>query len=755
MFKIKALFFLVLLFLGFRAECQNGDDIILENSQFKLIVGSNSIPKSLVLKSNNEECLMGDPTLSLFSATQERPYNNEVKLAHLNKRTTYQADTLYQKEGKLVAGFEIIPYYAIINYTITENYIRFSLEDFIIPPDAYPSYLKITPPPATEITILQLPVKDRKNFGEWLNVMWDNKVAVNVLATDKYTQIDSEKRNGYHILKASVSKEIQLTGTGAALIVSDSLKLLDRIAKLEEDYNLPQGVKSRKGELINASYFHTFNINPRNVDEQILLAKKGGFRCMLIYYPAFLAGGGGYDYLGNYEWNTKTYPNGKDDLINVLQKIKNAGIAPGFHFLHSHVGLKSKYITPVPDYRLNIVKHFNLSRDFNTGDTELYVEQNPQGSTLAEGCRIIRVGTELISYENYTNVPPYKFTECKRAVHRTTPGSFEKGASAGILDVSEFGASSVYVNQDNSLQDEIAEKIAAIYNAGFQFVYMDGSEGVNPPFNYHVPLAQYKVIKRFNQEPLFAEGAAKSHFSWHILSGGNAFDAFSPETQKDAVRKFQLEQAPRMKKDFTRINFGWIYYRLPNKYTIGTQPDILEFVTSKAAAWDCPIAFGGITPEVVNSHLLSSDNLEVIRRWEDVRAKNWLTEQQKKLLQDPNQEYTLIINEDEKYELIPIEQIENIANQNKEIRAFIFNRNNDWHVVYWHISNNKVLELPIEKSKIALFKDFRIKNKESVVKRDHSVLLPVGERRYLRIKGLSKSQILDQFQQSKILDRPN
>jgi hypothetical protein len=585
--------------------------------------------------------------------------------------------------------------------------------------------------------------------------MWDNKVAVNVLATDEYTQIDAERRKGYHILKASVSKDIKFTGAGAALIVSDSVKLLDHIAKLEEDYNLPQGVQSRKGELINASYFHTFNINPQNVDEQILLAKKGGFRCMLIYYPAFLAGGGGLDYLGDYEWNTKTYPNGRDDLINVIQKIKNAGITPGFHFLHSQVGLKSKYITPTPDYRLNIVKQFNLSRDFNTGDTELYVEQNPQGSTLAEGCRIIKVGTELISYENYTNLPPYKFTECNRAVHHTKPGSFEKGTSAGILDVSEFGASSVYINQDNSLQDEIAEKIAAIYNAGFQFIYMDGSEGVNPPFNYNVPLAQYKVIKHFNQEPLFAEGAAKSHFSWHILSGGNAFDAFSPEKQKDAIRKFQLEQAPRMKKDFTRINFGWIYYRLPDKNTIGTQPDILEFVTSKAAAWDCPIAFGRITPEVVNSHLLASDNLEVIRRWEDVRARNWLTEQQKKLLQDPFQEYTLIINEDEKYELIPIEQIENIANQNKEIRAFLFNRDNDWHIIYWHISNNKVLELPIDKSKIALFKDFRVKNDESIVELKNSVLLPVGERRYLRINGITKNQILDLFRQSKIRDNTN
>lgn len=755
MSKYCTCLFSLLFFVFGGVSGQNKSDIVLENTRFKLTIGSNAVPKSLILKSNHEECLKPDPSVSMFSATQERPYNNEVKLAHLNKKTTYQADTLFQKDGKLMVGFEIIPYSMVINYAITEDYIRFSLEDFVIPGDAYPSYMKITPPPATEIALLQLPVKERTNFGEWLNVMWDNKVAVNVLATDEFTQIDSERRDGYHILQASAVKDIQLKGTGAALIVCESDELLDHVAQIEHDFDLPRGVEMRRGDRINASYFHTFNINPKNVDEQIALAKRGGFRCILIYYPAFLAGGGGLNYLGDYEWNTKAYPNRREDMVEVLQKIRNAGITPGFHFLHSQVGLKSKYITPIPDHRLNLVRHFNLSKDLKTTDTEVYVEQNPQGSTMAEGCRILKVGTELISYEQYSTVPPYKFTGCKRAVHNTTLYSADKGTPAGILDVSEYMASSVYINQDNSLQDEIAEKIGDIYNAGFQFVYMDGSEGVNPPFNYNVPLAQYKVIKHFNHEPLFAEGAAKSHFSWHILSGANAFDAFPPEQQKDAVRKYQMEQAPRMKKDFTRINFGWIYYRLPDQRSIGTQPDILEFVTSKAAAWDCPIAMGQLTPDVVKTHLLASDNLEVLRRWEDVRARNWLTEKQKKLLQHPNQEFTLIINEEDKYELIPYEQIEHISNQSKEVRAFIFNRNKEWYVTYWHISEDKLLELPVKDARISIFKDFRLKSNESIIESDHSVLLPVGERRYLKMEGKTKKQILEIFRLSRVVDKVN
>jgi len=49
---------------------------------------------------------------------------------------------------------------------------------------------------------VQLPVRDRENFGEWLNVMWDGAVAVNLLATDPYAKIDADPRPGHHLFRA-------------------------------------------------------------------------------------------------------------------------------------------------------------------------------------------------------------------------------------------------------------------------------------------------------------------------------------------------------------------------------------------------------------------------------------------------------------------------------------------------------------------------------------------------------------------------
>ncbi|NLC44607.1 MAG: hypothetical protein GX783_10040, partial [Clostridiales bacterium] len=242
-------------------------DIIIENEQMRLVVGQDCVSRSLIHKATGEECLVTDEEIALFSVTQERPYNNEVKLAHPNKRTVYQADRVRREGNKLIIGFEVIPYEAVIEIKEEPMYIGFRLDSFIYDPADYP--LRMTPPPVKELRLLQLPVQNRENFGEWLNVSWDDKVAINVLATSPYARIDSERRKDYRIMYADALKDVKLKGVEAALIVSSPEKLLDGIAVLEEDYDLPLGVKSRRGDMINASAYWTSTINPSNVDEHI------------------------------------------------------------------------------------------------------------------------------------------------------------------------------------------------------------------------------------------------------------------------------------------------------------------------------------------------------------------------------------------------------------------------------------------------------------------------------------------------------
>ena len=660
-------------------------DIILENSQFRLVIGSDCVAKSLVHKKTGRECLDPEEKVALFSVTQPRPFNNEVKLAYPNKRTVFQANRVRMEGNTLIVGFEITPYEAVVEVKQTPSYIAFRLTDFIVRPEDY-GHLRITPPPVESFRLLQLPVKCRKHFGQWLNVCWDEAVAVNVLATSPYAAIDAERRRDSFVMTADALREVKLRGTEAALIVTEPEKLLDAIDVLEEDYDLPRGVRSRRDPRLRISSYSARGLTPDTVDEHIRYCKQCGYGMMTVYYVE-LCKAERYYYCGDYDIKPE-YPEGLESIRKTVAKIKAAGIIPGFHFLHTHIGLKSRYVTPVADHRLHKTRRFTLARPLDADSTTVFVEENPEGSVLAEGCRVLQFGGELIAYEGFSAEYPYCFTGCTRGYLDTCITEHPLGQVGGILDVSEFGASSCYVDQNTDLQEEVSAKLAQIYDLGFEYVYFDGSEGTNEPFGYHVGNAQYRTWKRFGNQPLYAEGAAKTHFGWHMLGGGNAFDVFKPPVFKEMIRVHPAAEAPRMQNDFTRLNFGW--WRL---FVNETQPDHWEYGSALAAAWDCPATINGEL-EKFRANARTEDLLEVLRRWEDVRVNDLLTRQQKEMLRaSTGQEYILLINEKKEYELVPYAQMET---PDETLRAFLFERGKQRYVVYWHTCGAGRLTLETE-----------------------------------------------------------
>ena len=672
-------------------------DVVFETARLRLVVGDDAKARSLVVKATGEECLAPDEGMPLFSVTQERPYNNEVKLTYPNVRTVYPANRLRRDGDRLTVGFEIAPYEAFVTVRERDEYLEFRLEDF-----SKTGYgdLKMDAPPVAEFRVAQLPVRNRRNRGDWLNVVWDERAVLGVVGTACETFVGHEDRKGWRILSADLRPGYRLRGGSAAVVASGSERdFLDCLAALERDFGLPKGVESRRSDLINASIFWVSDLTPANVDEHVEWARRGGFRLMLIHYACLVKESGTWALDGNWDYRDE-YPNGAADVRGMLDRIKAAGIVPGIHFLHTHVGLKSRYVTPVADPRLGLKRRFTLARPLAADDTELFVEENPADSPRFAAGRLLRFGGELISYEDYRTERPCRFTGIGRGAHGTKVTAHPRGEAGGVLDVSEYGAPmSCYVDERNSLQDEIAEKIAAVYAAGFRFVYMDGSEGVSAPFAYNVPYAQYRVWQRLRPEPLFGEAAAKAHFDWHMLGGANAFDIFPPETFKEKIVEFPLAEAPMMRQDFTRVNFGWWGFWAPSpagtsKPTIGTQMDMWEFGTSRAAAWDCPMSIQ-MRMEAIRRHPRAGDIFETIRRWEDVRARKELTAAQKERLKSPRQEHHLYLGPDGKYELCEMEMLPTPAKA-PNLRGFVFERGGKRTIACWHVSGEGELALTLD-----------------------------------------------------------
>ena len=716
--------------------------IELKSGTFRLTVGEDGLARSLTLLENGEECLEAGEGIALFSVTQERPYNNEVKLAHPNKRTTFEANSLRREGDLLCVGFETVPVKAILRVRETEAYVAFRLEGFDVQPGDYGN-LCMDLPPVLELRLCQLPVRHRDRFGEWLNVVWDDRAAVCVLATSPHARIDQEKRKACRVMTADAVRSIRLVGCEAALIACPPGAFMDCVGRLEEDYGLPRGVENRKDGLLNASVYWTAELWPENVEEHIEWAKKGGFRLLLSYYTSFFKEEKGYSLCGNYDFN-EHYPNGIEDVRKVLERLERAGITPGLHFLQTHIGLRSRYVTPRADHRLGKKQRLTLARPLRPEDGALYVEENPAGCPLHEKCRVLQFGGELIGYEGYASEPPYRFTGITRGALDTCREEHPQGQVGGVLDISEYGASSCYLDQNSSLQDEIAEKLAGVYNAGFRFCYMDGSEGTGAPFEYHVPNAQWRVYRRLSPPPLFTEGAAKAHFSWHFQAGGNAFDVFPPPVFKRMIGKFPAEEAPRMRQDFTRLDFGWWGFWTPRAEDDGTQADQYEYGTSRAAAWDCPASVQASLARF-RTHPRAGDILEVMRRWEDVRARGLLTDAQKAGLKDLAKEHTLLIDEQGGYELAEWREIP----APEGVSAFLFERLGRRYVAFWHRRGEGTLLLPLAAE------DFRVLTQlgcgeTPAFARPDGMAIPVGDKRYL-VSDLPQQALERAFRSARLL----
>ena len=715
------------------------DSIVLENKEMRLEISSSGQARSLVHKPSGQECLIPDVEIPMFSVTQYRPYDNELQLSYPAEVTEFPVVQLKQQGNELIAEFALVGYSASIGIKITDSYIGFHLEKFTY--HGYTSLRSKKMTPIDEALFVQLPVAKRENLGEWLNVMWDEKVAVNLLATDPYTRIQAKARDGYHLFQAGAVNEVQLEDIGAALIVTSTPYLLDRIAQVEEDYQLPLGVKSRRCKEYGYSYYESSTITPQDAERHIHYATLCGLRAMDIYYVAFAKSS------GHFPWKPE-YPRGMADLQDVVGKVRQAGILPGVHIHYNKAQKQDAYVTPNPDPRLNLSETFTLARDINAEATVIPVEENPRLCTLDDERRILKIQNELVTYERYTTTRPFQFEGCQRGALGTRSSAHELSSRVGLLDVDTWP---IFVRfaQNTSIQEEVADRVKKIYEeAGFQFVYYDGAEDVSPPYWFNVAHAQWVVGQRLNPQPLFAEGACKSHFSWHLLTRGNAFDVFKPEVIKAATRAYPAAEVERAARDFTAINFGWIGYWAPDKATIGTQPDMLEYVTSRAAAWDCPIALVGDL-DAMDRHPRTPDNCEVLRRWEEVRARKWLTSEQKKSLRNLEQEHTLLLNERGEFVLVACTQIEKVGGEDAPGRAFLFEYEGSPWVSYWHTSGKGTLQMLLPTGSLTLFKDIgRPLATKSVGKQ---LTVPIGERQYVRFRGLSQAQVIECFQHATIL----
>jgi len=696
--------------------------VVLETAALRLEIAADATLRSLRDKATEKEyAVAGTPVAIVYRGGRSVPQAEGPHAAVIG-RWVYQGGTqvaatrVTQQGDRLCFEFGTSGVKASARVRRTADYQAIEL-------------LGVEGGPVDRIEFLRLQLRALPNLGQWLSLAADDAFGVCLCGGNVETDIQTypTPASGGVLLMAAAETVPGLRGATAVLfgVRHPATRFLDVMAQVERDFHLPQGAVHRREPVQKLSYLWAATPDATNIDEYIRLAKQGGFRILLLSYRAFT------DDPGHFTWN-KRYPNGMADLQRVTAAVRAAGLKLGLHLHYCKVGKRDAYVTPVPDPRLHTVRSFTLAGPVAATADVVPVAEDPAGATLDAGRRLLRCGRELIEYQGYTSRAPFQFTGCRRGTLGTAAAAHTASEKLALLDVDTWPAF-IRLDQRTDIQDEVAQRIADIYRQSgpYEMVYFDGAEDVHEPFWYNVAAAQYRVYRQLQPPPVVCEAAHYTHFSWHLIPRSNAYDTVAPaDGMKQFCRLMPCPTAAARALDFSRVQFGWLGHFGQTKRAAAAGPDVFEYICSRAAAWDCPIALHASLDDW-HSNPRADDCLAAMKIWEDARLGNHLsaadrrrlcvvgpgdaryvscyeqrrifqnsldnrdlTPSQQRLLADRREQH-LFRNERQEYELVDLEPLADVAGGAVHVDLFRrATRPNDAYALVWTDAGTVRLRVP-------------------------------------------------------------
>ncbi|MBI5010246.1 MAG: hypothetical protein HZB98_11500, partial [Bacteroidia bacterium] len=274
------------------------------------------------------------------------------------------------------------------------------------------------------------------------------------------------------------------------------------------------------------SYLMNFGtLTEETVDDWIKMCRNLGFNQIDNH------GGGDFFRFGDFELNKVKWPDGWESFRRINERLHEAGISVIFHTYAFFIDKNTRYVTPVPSKDLGYFSSFTLAHPVSTAATEITVNESTQNISTITGffvrnSRTLRIGEELIEFNDVTKTPPYKFTGCKRGANNTKASDHANGESAFHLR-EMFGR--FVPGPDTELFKEIAGRTAEIVNeCGFDGIYFDAIDGSDilggeEYFWYYGTKYIFEVAGAL-KKPVGMEMSSMAHHWWHYRSRWQAWD---------------------------------------------------------------------------------------------------------------------------------------------------------------------------------------------------------------------------------------
>ncbi|MEA3227140.1 MAG: hypothetical protein U9Q07_14420, partial [Planctomycetota bacterium] len=552
--------------LGLLAACSSASgapqgSIVIENARVRYTVSAEARNLAFVDRASEVDYLKRD-TPSACALVRCNGVN-------------YPASSAVLANGLLTIEFGQVNVKAVLRVESRESYIRFAVES--VSGDNVESLVFLNVP-------LTLKARPDESFGS---------CALSLNLITRVNQLPALQTS----LHASCYGKFGMEGAKVAIVAMPMENMLTALRQvLTEADEMPHctvaGPWAREVPFNHDSYLFNFgSLTDSNVDEWIEMAGKLGVTQIDHH------GGRKFFRFGDFVLNRDKWPEGWDTYRRIVKRLHDAGIGSIFHTYAFFIDKQSKYVTPVPDKRLDAFRTFTLAEAIDPNAGEITVNESTSGMNTVTGffehnSVILHVGDELITFGAVSQELPWRFTKLRRGVFGTEPAAHQKGAKARHLK-EYFGL--LVPDPESSLLEEIAGNHADIVNScDFDGIYLDAIDGSSilrggDECWYWADKFVFEIQKRL-KKPVGMEMSAMWHHFWQFRTRWQAWDY----PQRGHKRFIDTHAASVNGGLLLPLHLGWWNFQHFNPPQVEpTYPDVMEYLGARLIGWDAGISLTG------------------------------------------------------------------------------------------------------------------------------------------------------------------
>lgn len=603
---------------GAEAEAKAGPNIVLQNDDLRYVIAADGRNLGFTdRRTGKEHCAQagGRPLMKLRKGT----------VWHEPAACTYA-------DGKISVEFRRPDVVAVVKATCKKRYFVFEVES-------------ISDPDVEEVLLLNLAVRPSENVSGMSGIASGGGFSACVRALN--LQVLLQVGGSPAVFSGRSYRRYGITGARLALVGCPTQEIRSVLKEVVREEGLPYsplgGPYALDAQEARGSYVFA-GVSEGNVDQWIALAKKAG-----IAQIHFI---GWEQSLGHYEPRENLFPGGLAGLEAAVEKIHAADLKAGMHTLTGCISPHDRWVTPVPDKRLAADARFTLAAPLDEKQTTVLTDEQPRefDTVWAYGARgnVVRIGEELIMYSGLSREPPYGFVNCRRGAFGSRPAPHPKGAPADHLFV-RYGC--FQPDEESTLVDDVAKAIADVCNTcGFDMIYMDGAEGMAG--GWHGVAKMRKAIFEKIDRRVLVEASEWGYHSWPFHSRIGAWDYPNWGLKRFIDLHCRANDAYR-KTSLLPAQLGWWAIFGPDRHRDAELPDEIEYLCTKALAYDMPMSFQAVQPGDRPQNARQDEYLEMIGNYERLRLADRFPESVKERLRREKQEFRLVRSPDGTWQFVP------------------------------------------------------------------------------------------------------